>query len=200
MSKKQSKKEDTISQLKKEENKLKKETKKEEEEVHSEEEDEGKNQNVVKEQTVQKADKPKNLKELFGSMGDTKPKPKRKEGKPKPKNNEDEPKKHTFINTKGTANADKIDKEAKKFDKKKFKNAEGLDAAAKENAKIKPTKNYLEKDTKKEYKDEKNEDVAKPQFVTNKEGDENFVELNKNEDVRNNIYFNFNLFIFIVIS
>ena len=121
-------------------------------------------------------------------MGDTKPKPKKKDGKQKPKNNEDEPKKLTFINTRGTANADKIDKEARKFDKKKFKNAEGLDAAAKDNLKIKPTKDYLEKDTKKKYKDE-NEDVAKPQFITNKEGDENFVELNKNEDVRNNNYF-----------
>ena len=187
MSTKQSNKEDTISHLKKEENKWKKETNKEEEE-HFEEEDEEKNQNVLKEQTVQKADRPKNIKELIGSMGDTKPKPKKKEGKQKPKNNEDEPKKLTFINTRGTANADKIEKEARKFDKKKFKNAEGLDAAAKENAKIKPTKNYLEKDTKKKYKDE-NEDVAKPQFITNKEGDEKFVELNKNEDVRNNNYF-----------
>ena len=195
MSKKQSKKEDTLSQLKKEEKKLKKETKKEEEEDHSEEEDEEKNQNVVKEQTVQKADKPKNLKELIGNMGDNKPKPKKKDGKQKPKKIEDEPKKLTFINTKGTANADKIDKEAKKFDKKKFKNAEGLNAAAKDNEKIKHTKDYLEKDTKKQYKDE-NEDIAKPQFVTNKEGDENFVELNKNEDVRNNHFFNFNLFTF----
>ena len=194
MSKKQGKKEDTISQLKKEENKLKKEAKKEEEENHSEEEDEDKNQNVVKEQTVQKTDKPKNLKELFGSMGDTKPKPKKKEGKQKPKKSSDEPQKLTFTNSKGTANAYKIDKEAKKFDKKEFKNSEGFSSAAKDNEKIKPTKNYLEKDTKKQY----NEEVAKPQFVTNKEGDENFVELDKNEDVRNNI--NFNLFIYLVIS
>ena len=57
----------------------------------------------------------------------------------------------------------------------------------KENQKIKHTKDYLEKDTKKAYKDD-NEEVAKPQFVTNKEGDENFVELNQNEDVRKNIY------------
>ena len=194
MSKKQNKKEDTISKLKKEENKLKIEKKEEEEEDHSEEEDEEKNQNVVKEQTVQKADKPKNIKELLGSMGDTKPKPKKKDTKPKQKKNYDEPKKHTFVNTKGTGNADKIDKEVRNnYGKKEFKNAKGLDEAAKENQKIKHTKDYLEKDTKKAYKDD-NVEVAKPQFVTNKEGDENFVELNQNEDVRNNIY----LYIYII--
>lgn len=76
--------------------------------------------------------------------------------------------------------------------KKEFKNAKGLNAAAKANEKIKHTKDYLEKDTKKEYKDEP-EDVAKPQFKSNlKEGDENFVELNKNEDV-SIIHFNFKL-------
>ena len=49
------------------------------------------NQNLVfkgeAEQTVQKADKPKNIKELLGSMGDTKPKPKKKDTKPKQKKN-----------------------------------------------------------------------------------------------------------------
>ena len=37
---------------------------------------------------------------------------------------------------------------------------------------------------KKKNNDEKEEDISKPKFTTNiKEGDENFVELNKNEDV-----------------
>ena len=183
MSKKPNKKQDTISQLKKEENKVVKDTKNEEEEYEEEEEEKNQNQNVIKEQTTQKADKPKNLKDLLGSMGDNKPKPKKTGGKTKHKNTE-EPEKLTFINSKGTGNADKIDRDARKFDKKVFKNAKGLDAAAKENEKIKHTKDYLEKDTEKKYKDEKEEDVAKPQFKTNiKEGDENFVELNKNEDV-----------------
>ena len=128
------------------------------------------------------------MKDLFSSMGDNKPKPKKQATKAKDKNNE-EPKKLKFVNTKGTGNADKIDNEARNRnnpEKKVFKNAKGLDAAAKANEKIKHTKDYLEKDTEKKYKDEV-EDIAKPQFTTNlKEGDENFVELNKNEDVSKN--------------
>ena len=182
--KQKQKKHDTISQLKKEEDKTKSKKAKEEEEELSDEEEEEKNQNVVKEQTVQKSDKPKNLKELMGSMGDTKPKQKAKVTKPQKKNKSDEPGKLTFINTRGTANADKIDNEIRNKNKKlEFKNAGGLDSAAKANENIKHTKDYLEKDIKKKYK-EIDEDVAKPQFITNKEDGENFVELNKNEDVR----------------
>ena len=59
MSKKPGKKEDTISQLKKEE-KIKKNNKKDEDESASEEEEE-QNDNDIKEQTIQKSDKPKNL-------------------------------------------------------------------------------------------------------------------------------------------
>ena len=188
MSKKASKKQDTISQLKKEEDKLKKAPKEEEQKDQSDEEEDPKNKNEIKEQAVQKADKPKNLKELFGSMGDTKPKQKPKPKKDKNKQNKhEEPGKLKFVNTKGTANADKIDSEARNRnnpEKKTYKNAKGLDAAAKENQKIKPTKNYLEKDSEKKYKDEE-ENVAKPQFKSNKEKDENFVALDKNEDVRN---------------
>ena len=196
MNKKSNKKQDTISQLKKEENKAVKDKKNEEEEEYEEEEEEkNQNQNVIKEQTAQKTDKPKNLKDLLGSMGDNKPKPKKAGNKKKAKQYE-EPGKLTFINSKGTGNADKIDKEGKKFEKKVFKNAKGLDAAAKENEKIKHTKDYLEKDTEKKYKDEKEENIAKPQFKTNiKEGDENFVELNKNEDV--SIYIFLSKFFFV---
>jgi len=188
MKKKQNKKEDTISKLKKEEEKIKKQTKKEEEEDNSDEEGDQKNTNVVKQQVVQKADKPKNLKELLFSVGDNKPKaaPK-KETKQNAKKYE-EPGKHNFVNTKGTANADIIDREAKNRKNPVYKNAKNLDKAAKENEKIKHTKDYLEKDVKKQYTDVK-EDVAKPQFTSNiKEGEENFVELNKDEDVRKNFY------------
>ena len=135
MSKKATKKEDTISQLKKEENKIKKNNKKEEEE--SSEEEEEQNENEIKEQTIQKSDKPKNLKDLLSTM-ESKPKPKKakpqQKEKEKPKNNE-EPKKMTFFNSKGT-------------------NTKGT--ALKENEKIKPTKNYTEKDVEKAY----NEEVA----------------------------------------
>ena len=190
MSKKVSKKEDTISQLKKEEEKRKKQTKKEEEEENSEDEEEL-NDNAIKEQTVQKADKPKNIKELMSSLADNKPKSKKTTNANKAqKKKYDEPAKLKFVNTKGTGNADKIDNELRNkmnLDKKVYKNAKGLDNAAKDNEKIKPTKNYLEKDIEKQYKDD-NEEVAKPQFTSNKEDGENFVELNKNEDVRNILF------------
>ena len=190
MSKKVSKKEDTISQLKKEEEKRKKQTKNEEEEENSEDEEEL-NDNAIKEQTVQKADKPKNIKELMSSLADNKPKSKKTTNANKAqKKKYDEPAKLKFVNTKGSSNADKNDNELRNkmnLDKKVYKNAKGLDNAAKDNEKIKPTKNYLEKDIEKQYKDD-NEEVAKPQFTSNKEDGENFVELNKNEDVRNILF------------
>ena len=174
MSKKTSKKEDTISQLKKEENKLNKNSKKDEDESDSGEEEEDQYQDEIKEQRVQTSDKPKSLKDLMNSMDEPKPKQKKVQPKQTKKNNE-EPHKLVFINSKGTGNADKIDRESKKV----YKNAKGLDKAAKDNQKIKHTKDYNEKDVEKAY----HEDVAKPQFITNKDKDENFVELNKNEDV-----------------
>ena len=167
MSKKVSKKEDTISQLKKEEEKRKKQTKNEEEEENSEDEEDV-NDNAIKEQTVQKADKPKNIKELMSSLGDNKPKTKKTANANKTqKKKNDEPTKLKFVNTKGRGNADKIDNELRSkmnLDKKVYKNAKGLDNAAKDNEKIKPTKNYLEKDIEKQYKDD-NEEVAKPNLL-----------------------------------
>ena len=202
MSKKVSKKEDTISQLKKEEEKAKKVSKNKEEIENSEDEEDekDKNENAIKEQTVQKADKPGNIKELLDSMGDNKPKSKKTTNKTQ-KKKYDEPSKLKFVNTKGTANADKIDSEIKNkmnLDKKVFKNAKGLDAAAKENQKIKPTKNYLEKDVEIKYKED-NVDVAKPQFTSNKEDGENFVELNKSEDVRNILFITINYMLMLIV-
>ena len=100
-------------------------------------------------------------------------KPKAKKAKPQPKEkpkNNDEPKKMAFYNSKGTGNANS--------------------KISKENEKIKPTKNYTDKDVEKVY----NEDVAKPQFFTSKESEDNFVELNKNEDVRNHLIYYIILF------
>ena len=162
MSKKQGKKEDTISQLKKEE-KIKKNNKKEEDESASEEEEE-QNDNDIKEQTIQKSDKPKNLKDLLSSMEQKpKAKPKKPQQKEKKPKNNDEPVKHIFINSKGTANADTKIVPNNENDKKNY--------------------TYTEKEVKKAY----NEDVAKPTFTSGKDG-ENFVELNKNEDVSDKIY------------
>ena len=177
MSKKPSKKGDTISQLKKED---KKNTKKEEEEYSSSSEEEVENQDDIKEQTITKSDKPKNLKDLLNSMDEKnkapkpKPKPKKEETTKttKTKKTYDEPEKRTFFNSKGAGNANKIDNEAKK---------------------IKPTKNYTEKDSQREY----NEDIAKPKFTSKKGKDENFVDLNKDEDVSNYIYLFVKKYIFL---
>ena len=119
MSKKPGKKEDTISQLKKEE-KIKKNNKKEEDESASEEEEE-QNDNDIKEQTIQKSDKPKNLKDLLSSMEQKpKAKPKKPQQKEKKPKNNDEPVKYIFINSKGTANADTKIMPNKENDKKNY--------------------------------------------------------------------------------
>ena len=79
----------------------------------------------------------------MNSMDEPKPKPKQKKVQPKQtKKNNEEPHKLVFINSKGTGNADKIDRESKKV----YKNAKGLDKAAKDNQKIKHTRDYNEKD------------------------------------------------------
>lgn len=54
---------------------------------------------------------------------------------------------------------------------------------AEENAKIKPTKSYLEADVAKSYK-ETPEEVSKPEFKSGKTDNEpHFVDINKNDDV-----------------
>ncbi len=170
MSKKANKKEDTLSQLKKQEDKLKKNKKVEEEEENSEEDEVDNDQNVVKQQTVQKTEKPKNLKDLLGG-GDNKPKPKPKKKESKIKNKYEEPKKLTFTNKNKTGNGEKV------YEKITENN---------------PKMNYEIKEEKKTYKDV-DEDVAKPQFTTKVDESKKFVELNKNEDVRK-IFFYFYCF------
>ena len=121
-------------------------------------------------------------------MEESKPKQKKKPTVQKKNNDNDQPQKRMFYNSKGSGNADKIDKEAK-ISKKVYKNLKGLDNAAKENQKIKPTKDYLEKETNREYE----ENIAKPTFTSKKGKDENFVELNKEEDVSINIFLIFDV-------
>jgi hypothetical protein len=166
---KKEKKKDTISQLMKE--KKKKEEKKKEEEQNDSEEEQKNEKNEVKEQMVEKSDKPKTLKDLINSMGgDAKPKQKAKKQKNEEKNGEktDKPR---FINSKGTGNADK-----------KIDNKEYIDDGT-ESGGAKKTKNYLLKMEEKKY----DENIAKPKFTGKvKEGDNQFVELNKEEDVSYN--------------
>jgi hypothetical protein len=79
----------------------------------------------------------------------------------------------------------------KKYDKdetiKKFTNTkEFLNKAAEENAKIKPTKDYLEAEPKVTYKQEVN--LEKPKFMLSNQDEAKeprFAEINKSEDVRN---------------
>lgn len=188
MSKKVSKEEDTITRLKKQENKFKKNQAKDEYEESSEEDEEQEQKDEIKEQSIKKTDKPRNLGELLNSMEESKPKQKKKPTVQKKNNDNGEPQKRMFYNSKGSGNADKIDKEAK-ISKNVYKNLKGLDNAAKENQKIKPTKDYLAKETNREYE----ENIAKPTFTSKKGKDENFVELNKEEDVSINIFFIFDV-------
>jgi hypothetical protein len=76
------------------------------------------------------------------------------------------------------------------FAKKNVNTKDLINKTAEENAKIKPTKNYLDSDlTQKKYKDEQAE-VAKPEFKNAKVKDEqgeHFVNYDKSQDV--NIFF-----------
>ena len=178
-------KKDTISSLRKDEEKIKKEELNQNIEEYSDksEDEEETKAGIVKEQSVQIKDAPKNLKDLFDSepqIKENKETSKKINNKPQNKN-----KKPIFVNSQlsGNANA-KYDNEAKRKNnnQKKNYNVKGIDNAAIENAKIKPTKNYLEKENTIQYSEEK-EEIAKPEFTNLKIGKENFVELNKNEDL-----------------
>ena len=179
-------KKDTISQIKNDKEKIKKEEENENSESYSDksEEEEESKAGIVKEQTVQNKNEPKNLKDLFDSEPQIKEeKETSKKIHNKPKNKNEKP---HFINSKYSGNANaKYDIEAKRKNegqKKKY-NVQGIDTIAIENEKIKPTKNYLEKDIVKKYNEDKEEEIVKPEFKNLKIGKENFVELNKNEDL-----------------
>lgn len=98
-----------------------------------------------------------------------------------------------FTNTKGPQNKEQPLKYVDNRDKfesgpKKFTStaANILNKAAEENAKVKPTRDYLDKDTRVKYKEDEPE-IAKPKFVNkNVDGEGNephFRDFNKNEDV-----------------
>lgn len=186
-------KKDTISNIKKEEDKKKVE------EVHQNEEDyqadseeeEKKVTGVVQEQVSKESVHKKGLKDIFGDKpNQPTPKPQKKQ-QTQSQNDESKPR---FINSKGTANANVIDSISKSHNfepqqqpKKHNINTKALlNNTAKENEGIKAPKNYTEKEVQKKYKDDKDENVPKPNFKNLKVGDqENFIEINKNEDVSN---------------
>lgn len=182
---------DTISKLKKDEEKSKPT-----EIIHNDddyqggsEDEEQKTAGVIKEQAIQSSDKPKGLKDLFGGNNEkTTVTKKTKQKNQQQKNHPEE--KPRFYNSKEVKpkNIEKNvtpSEQKPKEPQKQVYNTKGLDAVAKENKNIKPPKkSYLEGDIKKEYKDEtENLNIAKPEFKNLKIGNENFVELNHQEDV-----------------
>ena len=184
-----SKKQDTISKIKKDEEKSKPTEIVQNDDDYqggSDEEDQTRTAGVVKEQAVQSSDKPKGLKDLFGTSSD-KPATSKKQTQHKPKQEKKEEGKNRFFNSKGAPKhleAKPTTQTKTEEPKKKVYDTKGLTEAAKENSKVKaPKKSYLDADVKKAYKEEENVDIAKPEFKNLKIGNENFVELNHQEDV-----------------
>lgn len=146
---------------------------------------------VVKEIATSNSNQPKNLDDLFADDDQTTVK-KTKKTKKNPTKNQKENQKPNYFNSKNTQNLMNYDKEMMKkkkiTDNKKF-DVSKLNSHTKDNDKIKASKSYLEKNIENSYKEYEN--VEKPQFTNLKvdKDKDNFVELNKNEDVR--IFFNF---------
>ena len=183
-----SKKKDTISKIKKDEEKSKPTEIVQNDDDYqggSDEEDQTRTAGVVKEQAVQSSDKPKGLKDLIGTSSD-KPATK-KQTQHKPKQEKKEEGKNRFFNSKGAPKhleAKPTTQTKTEEPTKKVYDTKGLTEAAKENSKVKaPKKSYLDADVKKAYKEEEKVDIAKPEFKNLKIGNENFVELNHQEDV-----------------
>lgn len=186
---------DTISKIKREEEKkgASKLVQNDDDYNAGSEDEEQMKSGVVKEQTVSSSNKPQGLRDLLDSIpADSKPK-QHKQVSHQEKKQKQKDSKPMFINSKNKGNASEIDAEIKKKQAEKKSNeptkkiydTQGLMKTAKENEKIKaPKKSYLDADIQKKYQEEKQEDISKPEFKNLKIGDKNFVELNKNEDVR----------------
>ena len=183
---------DTISKLKKDEEKAKPTEIIQNDDDYqggSEDEEQQKTAGVIKEQAIQSSDKPKGLKDLFGGNNEKTTVTKKTTQKTHQKKQPEE-KATRFYNSKGVQpkELDKIappPEQKRDVPEKKVYNTKGLDEVAQQNKNVKaPKKNYLEKDIKKEYKDDTgNLNIAKPEFKNLKIGNENFVELNHQEDV-----------------
>ena len=191
-------KRDFISEIKSNEKKNKKEIDEEKEAEYKGDSDNEapKTTGVIKETSTSNSNQPKNLSDLLADDVQALPKkPKKKKNSNQTKKEEGE-KQLKFFNSKKTNNNNNepIKKTSQKYDTSK------LNEHIKDNENVKePKKNYLEKDIQKAYKDV-DENIEKPQFTNLKvdKDKENFVELNKNEDVR--IFFIINLILYIVIT
>jgi hypothetical protein len=173
---------DTITKIKEQEEKTKTTqiTNKDEEYLGgSDEEDNQKTKGAVQEQAATSSNKPKTLKDLFNadaSDKQVKPKTKHVQKTEKVQNQATDGKR--FYNSK-KVNENKDLPQTSATQKKTY-TGKGGQNSQKYNESIKPQKNYLEKDIQKEYTEDVN--IAKPEFKSKAEG-QNFVELNKNEDV-----------------
>jgi len=186
-------KKDFISEIKSNVKDTKKETEEQNEnEFKKDSDDENqKSTGVVKEIATSNSNQPKNLDELLADDDQTTVKKTKKTKKNPTTKNQKENQKPNYFNSKNTQNLINYDKEMMKkkkvTDNKKF-DVSKLNTHTKDNDKIKASKSYLEKNIENSYKEYEN--VEKPQFTNLKVDNDkdNFVELNKNEDVR--IFFN----------
>ena len=175
---------DTITKIKEQEEKTKTTqlTNKDEEYLAgSDEEDNQKTKGAVQEQAATSSNKPKTLKDIFNadaSDKQVKPKTKHVQKTEKVQNQATDGKR--FYNSKKVND----NKDLPQSQKKTF-TGKGGQNSQKYNESIKPQKNYLDKDIQKEYTEKV--DIAKPEFKSKGDG-QNFVELNKNEDVSKLIY------------
>ncbi len=180
-------KKDFISEINKNVKTKKKETDEQNENEYKNDSDNEnqKSTGVVKEIATSNANQPKNLDDLFADDDQTATKKTKKTKKnPTTKNQKEKENKLNFFNSKNTQNLQNFDKEIKKkqMTKDKKYDVSKLSAHTKDNDKIKASKSYLEKNIENSYKEYEN--VEKPQFTGLKVDKDNFVELNKNEDVK----------------
>ena len=172
---------DTITKIKEQEEKTKTTqlTNKDEEYLAgSDEEDNHKTKGAVQEQAATSSNKPKTLADLFNadaSDKQVKPKTKHVQKTEKVQNHATDGKR--FYNSKKVN--DNKDLPQSGAQTKTF-TGKGGENSKKYNESIKPKKNYLDKDIQKEYTEKV--DIAKPEFKSKADG-QNFVELNKSEDV-----------------
>ena len=166
---------DTISTIKEQEEKTKTTqiVNKEEEYVGSDDEENQKTKGAVEEQASTSSNKPKSLADIFNAeAGDKKVKPKQIQKTEKVQTKPPEGK--MFYNSKKISSNEPVQEQKKTFTGKLGENSKQF------NDSIKKTKGYGEKEIQKSYKNEEN--VAKPEFKSKKDG-QNFVELNRKEDV-----------------
>ena len=183
---------DTISKIKEQEEKTKTTQiiNKEEEYVGSDDEENQKTKGAVEEQASTTSNKPKSLADILNAeAGDKKVKPKQIQKTEKVQNKPPEGK--MFYNSKKISSNEP--EHNKQTQKKTFTGKVG-EGSKQFNDSIKKTKDYTEKEIQKSYKNE--EDVAKPEFKSKKDG-QNFVELNQKEDVSISYTFIYVLFIIV---